>query len=73
MPPSKQVNGVGHSFTTVCEFAALNAALHNVEKKKKKKNMPHCLGLTAVAEWRGDVTPLMHAVAAWSRVRSEPV
>ena len=25
--------------------------------------MPHCLGFTAVAEWRGDVTPLMHAVA----------
>ena len=31
------------------------------------------LGFTALAEWRGDVTPLMHDVAAWSRVRSELV
>ena len=36
-------------------------------------NMPHCLVFTAVAEWRGDVTPLMLAVATWSRVRSESV
>ena len=26
--------------------------------------MHHCLGFTAVAECRGDITPLMHAVAA---------
>ena len=30
--------------------------------------MPHCLMFTTVAEWRGDVTPLMHAVAAWSLI-----
>ena len=38
-----------------------------------QRTLIHCLGLTAVAEWRGDATPVMHAIAAWSRVRSEPV
>ena len=40
---------------------------------KQVNDMPNCLGFTAVAEWLGDVTPLMQVVAAWSCVRSEPV
>ena len=35
--------------------------------------MPHYLVFTAVTEWRGDVTPLIHAAAALSHVCSEPV
>ena len=41
---------------------------HMTVGQDEEKNNNNCLVFTAVAEWRGVVTPLMYAVAAWSRV-----